>query len=58
MVDRICRQARVVHESVGGEKFFVISLTDSVLQQDQNGEVLTLRNRELTFAPLSGFNKA
>ena len=53
-MDRIGKQARAVREWVGGEKFFVLSFTDSVLQQDGNGEVLALHNAELTFATFSG----
>ena len=55
-MDRIGKQARAVGESVGGEKFFVLSFTDSVVEQVRNGNVLTLRNAELTFATLSGFH--
>ena len=55
-MDRIGKKARVVHEYVGGEKFFVLSFTDSVLENVLNGNVLALRNTELTFATLSGFN--
>ena len=55
-MDRIGKKARAVGESVGGEKFFVLSFTDSVLENVLNGNVLALRNAELTFATLSGFN--
>ena len=55
-MDRIGKQARAVGEYVGGEKFYMLSLTDSVLQQDRNGEVLTLPIAELTFATFSGSN--
>ena len=55
-MDRIGKQARAVGESVGGEKFFVLWFTDSVLENVLNGNVLALRNAELTFATLSGSN--
>ena len=55
-MDRIGKQARAVGESVGGEKFFVLSFTDSVLENVLNGNALALRNAELTFATLSGFH--
>ena len=55
-MDWIGKQARAVHEWVGGEKFLVLSFTDSVLENVLNGNVLALRNAELTFATLSGFN--
>ena len=55
-MDRIGKQARAVHEYVGGEKFFVLSFTDSVLENVLNSNVLALRNAELTFATIPGFN--
>ena len=55
-MDRISKKARAVGESVGGEKFFVLSFSDSVLENVLNGNVQALRNAELTFATFSGFN--
>ena len=55
-MDWIGKKARAVGESVGGEKFFVLLFTDSVLKNVLNGNVLALRNAELTLATFSGSN--
>ena len=55
-MDRIGKKARDVREYVDGEKFFVLSFTDSVVEQVRNGNVLALHNAELTLATFSGFH--
>ena len=55
-MDRIGEDARIVHEYVCGDKLFLVSLTESLLQRLQQVPVLPLHHAELTITTFSDPN--